>query len=88
MHNPYSLTNKFDVIYLDQPVGTGFSTGRLDGGIDETALDVVAFLRGFLSHFPTRFQGREVYVLGEQFRRSHQPTCELADSNAKRPPGC
>ena len=75
MHNPNSLTNDFDVIYLDHTVGSGLSTGKLEGGVDEVAHDIVAFLRAFMSHFDGRFR-RDVYLWSSSFGGVLRPDCQ------------
>lgn len=53
--NPYSWNEKVNIIYLDQPAGTGFSylTDNSDvTNLVELAIDVHAFLQLFMHRFP------------------------------------
>ena len=48
--NPYSWNNEANVLYIDQPVGTGFSHGDTTVGTSlEAAADVWTFMQIFLS---------------------------------------
>ena len=52
--NPYSWNNEANILYIDQPVGVGFSYGTLNVGTSgEAAADVWTFIQIFLSD--TRF---------------------------------
>ncbi|KAH9480109.1 Carboxypeptidase S1 [Psilocybe cubensis] len=49
-HNPFSWNNEANVLYIDQPVGVGFSYGDTKVGTSqEAAADVWSFLQIFLS---------------------------------------
>ncbi|KAL3188219.1 hypothetical protein MRX96_023965 [Rhipicephalus microplus] len=53
-HRTYSLIRDFNVIYLDQPAGAGYSFSEKEeypGTLDEVALQVGRFLRRFLRIF-------------------------------------
>lgn len=48
--NPYSWNNEANVLYIDQPIGVGFSYGDLKVGTSEAAAaDVWSFLQIFLA---------------------------------------
>ena len=48
--NPYSWNNESNILYIDQPVGTGFSHGQTTVGTSqEAAADVWTFIQIFLS---------------------------------------
>ena len=52
--NPYSWNNESNIVYIDQPVGTGFSYGTTTVGTSqEAAADVWTFMQILLSD--TRF---------------------------------
>lgn len=65
-----TLQKHFSVIYLDQPVGAGYSfTDNVNGfarSLEDIAHDVFDFLRQFLLLFP-RYAGRDFYVAGESY---------------------
>ncbi|BGP06618.1 hypothetical protein JCM10049v2_002442 [Rhodotorula toruloides] len=75
--NPYSWTNNASVIFLDQPVGVGFSYGdKGDRGIYSTeaaAVDVYAFLQIFFETFADKFGNSEFFIAGESFGGRYIP---------------
>jgi len=71
--NPYSWNNNANLLYIDQPLGTGFSTGtQLDKTEDEIAADFYLFLQEFLDSFP-QFKGRDFYITGESYAGHYIP---------------
>lgn len=71
--NPYSWNNNANILYVDQPIGTGFSTGdKLDTNEDEIAADFFTFLEEFLVQFP-QFKGRDFYITGESYAGHYIP---------------
>ena len=67
--NPYSWNNNANMLFIDQPVGTGFSRGvKADYVIDEdqVAKDFYTFMVGFYKKFP-EYKGREFYITGESY---------------------
>ena len=52
--NPYSWNNEANILYIDQPVGVGFSVGHSTVSTsEEAAVDIWTFMQIFLSD--TRF---------------------------------
>ena len=67
VHNPYSWTEASNMLYIDQPSGTGFSIGT-NGVIKsehEVADDMYLLLETFLLQFPQ--YGRKIFLVGESF---------------------
>jgi carboxypeptidase D len=60
------------MIYIDQPVSTGFSSGNATVN-DET--DVATQFKGFWKNFITTFdmQGYKVYITGESYAGQYIP---------------
>ncbi|KAK8765395.1 hypothetical protein V5799_032003 [Amblyomma americanum] len=65
-----TLQQRVNVIYLDQPVGAGFSFTRgllgYASNLDDVANGVLVFLQQFLKMFP-EYKNREFYVGGESY---------------------
>ncbi|CAG8949818.1 hypothetical protein HYFRA_00004142 [Hymenoscyphus fraxineus] len=70
--NPYTWRNLTNVVWVEQPVGTGFSQG-IPTAKDET--DVAAQFLGFWKNFVDTFalQGRKVYITGESYAGYYVP---------------
>lgn len=63
--NPYSYNEFANVIYIDQPIGTGFSYGSACCNSTETAAVYVwEFLQVFHAAFP-EFEGREFGIFAQ-----------------------
>ncbi|CAE6453758.1 unnamed protein product [Rhizoctonia solani] len=65
--NPYSWNEVSNIIYLDQPAGTGYSYSTSPHTIDnsqEAAKDFYAFMQLFLQQFP-QYVDRPFHVLSE-----------------------
>lgn len=60
------------MVFVDQPVGAGFSTGKVNA-TDE--VDIAMQFRGFWKNFMDTFSlhGREVYVTGESYAGQYVP---------------
>ena len=66
--NEYSWTNLSSVLYIEQPVGTGFSQGTPNiKNEDDLAAQFVGFLQQFLEVFP-ELKGKKTYLSGESVR--------------------
>lgn len=74
--NPFSWTNLTNVIYIDQPIGTGLSRyapGAPSNVKDET--DVATDFAGFWTNFINTFdlQGVDIYITGESYAGMYVP---------------
>ena len=65
--NPYSWTKLANVLYIDQPVGTGFSSGS-DPANDNAEItgDFYNWLKAFYTEFPG-LQTKNTYLMGESY---------------------
>ncbi|EGO60563.1 hypothetical protein NEUTE1DRAFT_57101 [Neurospora tetrasperma FGSC 2508] len=82
--NPWSWHTLTNVIWVEQPVGTGFSTGNVTATSEE---DVAAQFMGFWKNFIDTFamQGYKVYITGESYAGLYCPYIASAflDANDK-----
>ncbi|MCJ1386486.1 hypothetical protein MMC17_009612 [Xylographa soralifera] len=70
--NPYSWTNLTNMIYIDQPVSTGFSPGNITvNNEDDVAKDFLGFWKNFIETFS--LNGRDVYIAGESYAGQYIP---------------
>ncbi|ETI26220.1 hypothetical protein G647_02997 [Cladophialophora carrionii CBS 160.54] len=74
--NQFSFTNLTNMVYIDQPIGTGFSPAA-DGapGKIRNETDVARQFAGFWKNFMTTFNmtGRKVYLTGESYAGMYIP---------------
>lgn len=72
IQNPYSWVNLTNMIYIDQPVSTGFSPGNATVA-NET--DVATQFKGFWKNFINTFsmQGYKIYITGESYAGQYIP---------------
>ncbi|KAL2010376.1 hypothetical protein VTN00DRAFT_6183 [Thermoascus crustaceus] len=72
IQNPYSWVNLTNMVWVDQPAGTGFSPGPPTVN-DET--DVAKQFMDFWKRFVDTFglQGRKVYITGESYAGQYIP---------------
>jgi len=67
--NEWSWTNLSSILYVEQPVGTGFSQGEPDiENEDDLAAELVGFFQQFLEVF-TELKGKNLYLTGESVSR-------------------
>ncbi|KAK8071722.1 hypothetical protein PG996_005070 [Apiospora saccharicola] len=82
--NPWSWHRLSNVVWVDQPVGTGYSTGKPTAN-NET--DVADQFRGFWRNFVDVFkmQGYAVYITGESYAGAYCPyiASGMLDQNDK-----
>ncbi|KFK23486.1 hypothetical protein AALP_AAs46213U000900 [Arabis alpina] len=75
--NPYSWSKVSNIIYLDSPVGVGFSYSKNKSdyitGDTKTAVDSHAFLLKWFQMFP-EFQANPFYISGESYAGIYVPT--------------
>ncbi|KAH7101843.1 carboxypeptidase Y [Auriculariales sp. MPI-PUGE-AT-0066] len=88
-HSPHSWTNNASVIFLEQPVGTGFSYADHEERVSttvEAAEDLVAFVKIFFSSFLSgSLQRRPLHLTGESYGGRMLPVYGTAilDYNAR-----
>ncbi|KAJ5231633.1 Peptidase S10 serine carboxypeptidase [Penicillium citrinum] len=73
--NPYSWTKLGHVLYVDQPVGTGFSTASIPYPAKDNAdvtIHFIKWLESFLSLFP-HLKSKKVHLMGESYAGIYLP---------------
>ena len=72
--NPNSWNTKANLLYVDQPIGTGFSKGGVHDvkSEKEVAEDMAIMLKGFLEQNP-EYAGRDFYITGESYAGHYVP---------------
>ncbi|KAF4695578.1 Kinesin-like protein kif24 [Perkinsus olseni] len=72
IYNPYSWTEASNMVWVDQPAGTGFSIGgSYDADEEEVGQDMYHFMQTFFKHFPT--YNKDVHVVGESYGGHYVP---------------
>ncbi|KAL6540865.1 Serine carboxypeptidase-like 29 [Orobanche minor] len=74
--NPYSWNKAANILFLDSPVGVGFSYSNtsndlMSNGDKRTAADNLKFLQKWFERFP-QYKGREFYITGESYADLHE----------------
>ncbi|KAF9475477.1 serine carboxypeptidase [Pholiota conissans] len=75
--NPYSWNNESNIMYIDQPIGTGFSHGSLArvGTSQQAAADIWDFMQIFLSDPKfSKYQSRDLAIWAESYGGHYGPT--------------
>jgi carboxypeptidase C (cathepsin A) len=86
--NPYTWNSHANVLYVDQPAGTGFSYVNNPNGYvtdeDQVAADFYTFIVAFLKKYP-RFAKTDLYITGESFAGHYIPaiSAKIVDMNKK-----
>ena len=77
VYNQYSWSNYADMIYIDQPVGVGFShlhdrhdLVHTEGRVAEDFYNALTY---FLTHHHTDYQHRKIYLSGESYAAKYIP---------------
>jgi carboxypeptidase C (cathepsin A) len=71
-YNKYAWTNATAVLFIEQPVGTGFSTGPEPVNETEVAADMYAFLQNFYTVFPG-YASHSLFIFGESYAGMYVP---------------
>lgn len=87
--NPYAWTKALNIIYLDQPVGTGFSYSTTQDGYDSGDIKSAAltyeFIRKWMLSHPN-FKSNQLYVGGDSYSGVTVPLVlqAIMDSNQEQ----
>ncbi|GLI73690.1 hypothetical protein PoHVEF18_001910 [Penicillium ochrochloron] len=77
VENPYSWVNLTNVLWVDQPVGTGYSIGTPTAtSQEETAQDFVKFFKNFQKTYGIK--NFKIYVTGESYAGRYVPYISAA----------
>ncbi|THH14132.1 hypothetical protein EW146_g6173 [Bondarzewia mesenterica] len=85
--NQYGLNGLMDIIWVDQPVGTGFSTVDSDGYVkdeNQMASDFIGFLTNLVKVFPS-LASRPLTLAGEDYAGIFIPYITQALLNSSSP---
>ncbi|KAL8785351.1 MAG: hypothetical protein Q9213_003416 [Squamulea squamosa] len=71
--NPYSWTKLANVLYIDQPLGTGYSSGSKAASDNaEVTFDFFHWLKAFYDRFPA-LKHKNTYLMGESYAGIYIP---------------
>ncbi|XP_057767194.1 serine carboxypeptidase II-2 [Salvia miltiorrhiza] len=75
--NPYSWNKVANILFVDSPVGVGFSYSNtssdlLSNGDNRTAADNLKFIEKWLERFP-QYKGSDFYLTGESYAGHYVP---------------
>ncbi|KAJ6090892.1 hypothetical protein N7499_003606 [Penicillium canescens] len=77
VENPYAWVNLTNVLWVDQPVGTGYSIGTPTANSqEETAQDFIRFFKNFQELFGIK--NFKIYVTGESYAGRYVPYISAA----------
>jgi carboxypeptidase C (cathepsin A) len=75
--NPYAWNKIANMVFLEQPVGVGFSYSNVEDdyriGDDQAAKDNLATIQGLISKFP-HFAKNELFITSESYGGHYMPT--------------
>lgn len=80
--NPWSWNRKATVVWVDQPVGTGFSYGGLDHDEIEVGSDMKEFILGLMDKY-AQLEDLDLYIFGESYAGHYVPV--VADAVVDEP---
>ncbi|KAK1375286.1 Carboxypeptidase [Heracleum sosnowskyi] len=88
--NPYSWNREANMLFLESPVGVGFSYSNTTSdyrkiGDDFTANDAYAFLQNWFQKFPS-YRARIFYIAGESYAGKYVPELASLIQNKNRDP--
>ncbi|KAE9604242.1 putative carboxypeptidase D [Lupinus albus] len=77
IQNEYSWNREANMLYLETPVGVGFSYAKGSSSYmtmndEETARDNIAFLQGWFNKFP-QYRNRDLFLTGESYAGHYVP---------------
>ena len=80
--NPYSWVNLTNIVWIEQPVGTGFSQqgNSTPKNVEESTAQFLGFFRNFVDTFDLHH--KKVYIAGESFAGKYIPY--IADAMLKK----
>ncbi|KAJ7028891.1 serine carboxypeptidase [Mycena alexandri] len=86
-YNPHSWNSKSNLLFIDQPVGVGYSYAEHDEAVDTTeaaAKDIAAFLAIFFESMQG-LKGRPFHIAGESYGGRYVPlfAAEVYDQNRR-----
>ncbi|KAK8102070.1 serine-type carboxypeptidase [Apiospora sp. TS-2023a] len=80
--NPWSWNRLTNIVYIEQPVGTGFATGDVTiTNEEQMAAQFLGFWKNFMNTFA--MQGYKVYITGESYAGMYCPYIAGAMLDAK-----
>ena len=88
-NNPFSWNSNANLLYIDQPAGTGFSYGKgLDDHEEGVATDMYDFLQQFFKEH-SQFQKNDFFAFGESYAGHYVPatTHKIWQNNNDLPAG-
>jgi serine carboxypeptidase-like clade 2 len=80
--NPYAWNQAANILFVDSPVGVGYSYSNtssdiLTNGDQRTAEDSLGFLLNWFERFP-QYKGRDFYITGESYAGHYVPQLSQA----------
>ncbi|KAK5162945.1 hypothetical protein LTR04_002872 [Oleoguttula sp. CCFEE 6159] len=80
--NPWKWVNLTNMLWVEQPVGTGFSQGTHRAtSVEETSQEFLGFFKNFIDTFG--LHNRKIYITGESYAGYYVPYLADAMFNAK-----